>query len=76
MRSSSIISRTLLDEPQIDCSLYRRQDGREEPWLQIAADDDAETYVTPVHARPGRYLWVVLKLAGTTSVSPRGSCRG
>jgi phage tail-like protein len=51
--------------------LYRRPTGREGPWAQIAADDEFETYEAPVPAAPGRYLWVVLDLWGTTVATPR-----
>ncbi len=49
----------------------RRPTGREAPWQQIAADDPIETYETPVHAPPGRYLWIRLDLQGTAAVTPR-----
>jgi phage tail-like protein len=64
-------SRSLLAGDLPVASLFRRPGGREEPWEQIAADDHTETYETPVHAPPGRYLWLVLELTGTTIVSPR-----
>jgi phage tail-like protein len=51
--------------------LFRRPTGRECPWAQVAADDRFETYETPVTAGPGRYLWVVLELSGTTEATPR-----
>jgi phage tail-like protein len=51
--------------------LYRRPTGRERAWQQIRADDPFETYEAPVHAAPGRYLWLQLSLHGTTRVSPR-----
>jgi phage tail-like protein len=57
-----------LDPPR---GLHRRSEGREWPWAQIDADDSLETYESPVAAPPGRYLWVVLSLAGTASTSPR-----
>jgi phage tail-like protein len=58
----------LLSQPT---SLFRRPTGREAPWAQIAADDDFETYETPVVAEPGRYLWVVFTLSGTHRISPK-----
>jgi phage tail-like protein len=64
-------SRSLLEAELPSYGLFRRPDGREEPWRQIAADDHTETYESPVHAPPGRYLWLVLELTGSTSVSPR-----
>ncbi|WP_369184784.1 phage tail protein [Streptomyces sp. Y1] len=51
--------------------LYRRPTGREWPWAQIAPDDAFETYEAPVSAPPGRYLWIVLDLAGTARLTPR-----
>lgn len=51
--------------------VVRRPTGREWPWAQIAADDAYETYEAPVNAAPGRYLWVVLELSGTTRATPR-----
>ncbi len=51
--------------------LFRRPTGREQPWLQIAADDPYQTYETAVQAPPGRYLWLELTLTGAARVSPR-----
>jgi phage tail-like protein len=51
--------------------LFRRPNGREQPWLQIAADDPYQTYETAVQAPPGRYLWLELTLTGTAQVSPK-----
>jgi phage tail-like protein len=51
--------------------LHRRSEGREWPWAQIDVDDSFETYESPVFAAPGRYLWVVLTLAGNASTGPR-----
>ncbi|WP_406513008.1 phage tail protein [Streptomyces sp. NBC_00161] len=51
--------------------LFRRPTGRELPWAQIDPDDGFETYEAPVQAPPGRYLWIVLRLAGTLRLSPR-----
>lgn len=51
--------------------VFRRPTGRESPWAQIAAGDRFETYEAPVIADPGRFLWVVLQLAGTSVASPR-----
>ncbi|WP_055552287.1 phage tail protein, partial [Streptomyces kanamyceticus] len=50
--------------------LFRRPTGRERPWTQIPADDRFETYEIPVTAAPGRYLWLVIDLAGTTGLTP------
>ncbi|MQY12625.1 hypothetical protein SRB5_27610 [Streptomyces sp. RB5] len=51
--------------------LFRRPTGREQPWVQIPADDRFETYEVPVGAAPGRYLWLALDLTGTTELTPR-----
>jgi phage tail-like protein len=51
--------------------LFRRPNGREQPWLQIASDDPYQTYETAVQAPPGRYLWLELTLTGNAQVSPR-----
>ncbi|MFE6843285.1 phage tail protein [Streptomyces sp. NPDC057686] len=51
--------------------LFRRPTGRELPWAQIDPEDGFETYEAPVQAPPGRYLWIVLRLAGTLRMSPR-----
>ena len=64
-------SSSLLDQDETTWSLFRRPNGREEPWKQISADDPLETYEVPVHALPGRYLWIVLELTGTELVTPR-----
>jgi phage tail-like protein len=52
-------------------ALFRRPTGREQPWIQIAADDRFETYEVPVTAGPGRYLWLLLDLTGTAGHTPR-----
>lgn len=54
--------------------LHRRQNGRELPWMPMAADDPFVTYEAPVLAPPGRYLWVTLELHGQTHVTPRVRC--
>ena len=51
--------------------LIRRAAGHEQPWVRTSADDDFETYETPVAAPPGRYLWVTLELRGTEASTPR-----
>lgn len=50
-------------------ALYRRPTGRELPWA--SADGGFATYEAPVHAAPGRYLWIELTLEGTARVTPR-----
>lgn len=51
--------------------LHRRETGRELPWVRPHSADSFETYEAPVIATPGRYLWVVLELTGTTRTTPR-----
>jgi phage tail-like protein len=51
--------------------LHRRATGPELPWLRRAADDEFETYEAPVHAPPGRYLWVIFELTGNSQTTPR-----
>lgn len=51
--------------------LFRRPTGREQPWAQIPADDRFETYEVPVGAPPGRYLWLLIDLSGTTELTPK-----
>ncbi len=70
-RTPPLPSQSLLAADLPARTLYRRPEGREEPWRQLSADDHTETYETPVHAAPGRYLWLVLELTGSTTVSPR-----
>jgi len=59
-----------LDAADRPFRLHRRPSGREQPWAQIPVEDTFETYEAPVKAPPGRYLWVVLKLAGTGQATP------
>jgi phage tail-like protein len=63
-------TRTSVDVPTMQ-PLFRRPEGREWAWAQIAADDAFETYETPVFAEPGRYLWLVIGFTGTERTSPR-----
>jgi phage tail-like protein len=51
--------------------LHRRETGPELPWLRRAASDAFETYEVPVHAAPGRYLWMIFELSGNTRSTPR-----
>jgi len=51
--------------------LHRRPEGRELPWSPLRADDPFETYEAPIDAPAGRFLWVVLRLAGNTRATPR-----
>jgi phage tail-like protein len=48
---------------------YRRPTGAELPWPP-PRQDRLQTYESPVHAAPGRYLWIELLLTGNGSVSP------
>lgn len=66
---SALQIRTALAERSFP--VYRRPTGRERAWQQIAADDPFETYEAPVHAAPGRYLWLQMSLHGTARVSPK-----
>lgn len=36
----------------------------------MARDDRYEVYEAPVHAPPGRYLWLRLNLTGTVTLTP------
>lgn len=50
--------------------LHRRDRGGELPWL----DDDDEAFVTyeaPVIEQPGRFLWLVFKLTGSSRFTPK-----
>jgi phage tail-like protein len=49
---------------------YRRPGGPETAWPPPDLDRRLQTYEVPVHAAPGRYLWVELVLTGTGRVSP------
>lgn len=51
--------------------LHRRATGPEIPWKCADPADGYATYEAPVIAGPGRYLWVVLELKGTTRLTPR-----
>ncbi|GIJ75099.1 phage tail protein [Virgisporangium ochraceum] len=64
-------SRLGLRDASVGRPLHRRVTGREQAWAQIDADDAFETYEAPVDAPPGRYLWIMLDLSGTTLSTPR-----
>lgn len=51
--------------------LHRRETGSERPWVDPEPGDLFEVYEAPVHAEPGRYLWLRVALGGTPKVSPR-----
>jgi phage tail-like protein len=59
------------DETPPPPPIFERPTGRELPWAQIPAGDRFETFETPVDAPPGRYLWLLLGLSGTTALTPR-----
>lgn len=50
--------------------LHRRESGRELAWARPAEDDRFATYEAPAAVGPGRFLWVVLELAGNGRVTP------
>ena len=52
----------------IDGRLHQR-DRSSTPWWP--ADDAYQVYEAPVRAKPGRYLWVTLRLMGNRRRSPR-----
>ncbi len=59
----------MLDDLQF-YPLHRRDHGAELPWLE--ADDDAfVTYEAPVIEQPGRYLWLVIQLSGSSRFTPK-----
>jgi phage tail-like protein len=63
------------DEQQNDFRpMFRRETGREVAWAPQDLADGFVTFEAPVHADAGRYLWITLKLAGTTRVTPRVKC--
>ena len=63
------------DERQSDFRpVFRRETGRELPWASEDLADGFVTFEAPVHAGAGRYLWVTIKLTGTTRVTPRVKC--
>jgi phage tail-like protein len=60
------------DDEQSDFRpVFRRETGRELPWATQDVEDGYVTFEAPVHADAGRFLWVTLKLTGTTRVTPR-----
>lgn len=50
--------------------LHRRDRGGELPWLDEDADNFA-TYEAPVIEQPGRYLWLVVQLNGSSQFTPK-----
>ena len=51
--------------------LHRRAEGIELPWVRRPPGDAFATYETPATDTAGRYLWVVLELAGNGRGTPR-----
>ena len=51
--------------------LYRRPSGCELPWVSRSPGDRFEVYEAPVHAPPGRFLWVRVVLEGPGAHSPQ-----
>lgn len=64
-------SASLLSAVTMESTLFRRPQGREQPWQQISAEDAFDTYESPVNTTPGRYLWLEISLSGTAQASPR-----
>ena len=58
-----------LDRPPV--ALYHRPASRRQPGDAPGADADFDVYETPVHAAPGRYLWLQIVLTGTQRTSPK-----
>ena len=50
-------------------NLFRRSEGSEQPWL--LSQDEFITLEAPVNAAPGRYLWFICTLQGTTRKTPK-----
>lgn len=61
----------LLDAVSVSRILHRRGTGSEIPWKCADRTGGFTTYEAPVFAGPGRYLWVVLELEGTTRLTPK-----
>jgi len=51
--------------------IYRRENGRELPWIKRVADGGFQSFEAPVQSTPGRYLWVTIALRGHTFTTPR-----
>ena len=51
--------------------LHQRSEGRELAFVRMAEGDPFETFEAPVAAPPGRYLWIVLRLTGSATATPR-----
>jgi phage tail-like protein len=64
-------SQVRLREAAASTALHRRSTGSELPWEQPGGETGVQTYEAPVLAPPGRYLWVILELAGTVRSTPR-----
>lgn len=51
--------------------LHPRETGRELAWLRPEPGDPFLTYEAPIIAPPARYLWVFIRLSGTSKLTPR-----
>jgi phage tail-like protein len=78
-RSSIMPAPSLLPQlPNPDRPFHLRSSGREIPWTDrlvfqgshTPADERFKTYEAPIFAGPGRYLWVHIKLVGTSRRTP------
>lgn len=69
-RTPPLPSRLGLERPGPAYTVLRRPEGAERPW-EPESENGFATYETPVNAAPGRYLWLVLELAGTQGTTPR-----
>jgi phage tail-like protein len=67
--SAAAVAALPLDGDRIG-RLFRRPGGAERPWASPDPEGLA-TYEAPVLAPPGRYLWLLLQLAGNGRVTPR-----
>lgn len=50
--------------------IHRRATGRELPWTQIPPEEGFRTFEAPVIAAPGRWLWIYLRLTGSSRATP------
>lgn len=62
---------SLVENPVTLQKLHRRACGLEIPWARRPSNDKFETYEAPVIGGPGRYLWVVIELKGSSRVTPK-----
>ncbi len=57
------------DDDETGAPVFRRIDGGEQPW--ISTSDDFATYEAQPPGARGRYLWLVIDLTGTSTVTPK-----